>query len=141
MVLLLCRQGMLFKHHPHKASERELELSHKRERSQNSMTPRSLKWLIVTSGHDKCSGWRLLCLRGISTIGRRGRHGFDWESAGIPVWGFTRAASPPREEECEAAWCTRIVLLANGSLLGEKRLRKSCVFRAFQCNVTNDAQL
>ena len=51
-------------------------------------------------------------------------------------------ASPPREEECEAAWCARIVLLANGSLLGEKRLRKSCVFRAFQCNnVTIDAQL
>ena len=57
---------------------------------------RSLKWLIVTSGHDKCSGWRLLCLRGISTIGRRGRHGFDWESAGIPVWGFTRALHAKR---------------------------------------------
>ena len=79
LLLFFCRQGMLFKHHPHKASERELELSHKRSRSQNGMTPRSLKWLIVTSGHDKCSGWRLLCLRGISTIGRRGRHGFDLE--------------------------------------------------------------
>ena len=96
LLLFFCRQGMLFKHHPHKASERELELSHKRSRSQNGMTPRSLKWLIVTSGHDKCSGWRLLCLRGISTIGRRGRHGFDWESAGIPVWGFTRALHAKR---------------------------------------------